>query len=113
MNELWQRTTGDPAVCVGLLDGCVELKHKCFEGASLRAVNLGGYPAKVGSFSNSHGTGIASIIFGQHNGSVSGIVPRCKGLVGNIFDLNRQGDGPSCSEEELAYSIRQMAERGA
>jgi subtilisin family serine protease len=89
LRSLQARTLGDPAVCVAVLDGPVDVDHPCFRGASLKRVGaLASGEAGQGQMS-AHGTHVASVIFGAPESPVEGIAPRCRGLLVPIF---RDGD---------------------
>src|SRR5262245_16793653 len=46
LRELWQRTRGDPAIRIAVLDGPVDLAHPCLVGAMLRQRTVTGSPAR-------------------------------------------------------------------
>src|SRR3954466_401026 len=75
---LWQYTTGDPRICVAVLDGPADLSHSSFKGAKIERAMC----SDVGSENQllAHGTHVASIIFGQHESAIRGLAPRCRGL---------------------------------
>src|SRR5439155_26143086 len=60
-----------------------------------------------------HGTHVASVIFGQGNGSVRGIAPNCRGLVVPVFKDGPDGSIGACSQLDLARAIGQAVEHGA
>jgi subtilisin family serine protease len=75
LKELWAETLGDPRVCVAILDGPVDQSHP-----SLAVANLTQLKTLVSSVvdqgaASQHGTQIASVIFGQHDGPIKGIAP--------------------------------------
>lgn len=111
--ELWNETTGDERVCVAILDGPVDLSHQAFRSAKLQHLEtLAGGIADEG-LATRHGTHIASIIFGCHDGPVKGISPRCRGLIVPVF---RDVDGKSpvpCAQIDLARAINQAVMAGA
>ena len=84
LQALWSRTLGDPRVLIALLDGPIDLSHPTLAGARLRYLDEQPAPTDRSLFG--HGTHIASLIFGQHSGSVKGIAPSGSGLVIPIFD---------------------------
>jgi cysteine desulfurase len=112
LERLHTHTTGDPKVCIAVLDGPVDLNHPCFSGAQLSQVESfaarGGDPKPV----TNHGTHIASILFGQPNTQMPGIAPRCKGLIVPIYE-EIDGKIKSCSQTDLAEAITQVVEMGA
>ena len=95
---------------MAVLDGLVDLKHPCFEGANLTQLPtlVQGQATPQGEMSL-HGTHVASIIFGQPNSTVSGIAPHCRGLIVPIFsDYHRR-----TSQLNLARAIEQAVNAGA
>jgi hypothetical protein len=113
IRELWADTLGDPAVCVAVLDGPVDLAHTSFQGANLtQEETLAPGTADLGPVSR-HGTHIASVIFGQHDGPVPGLAPRCRGIVLPIFASAGAGSFPPCSQLDLARAIIQAVQQGA
>ncbi|MFE7546607.1 cyanobactin maturation protease PatG family protein [Streptomyces gardneri] len=101
---------GDPRVCVALLDGPVDLSHPCFVGADLtRLTTLVQEPAGPGPMSL-HGTHVASLLFGMPGTPVTGIAPRCRGLLLPVFRDGRDGRVP---QMDLARAIERAVEEGA
>ena len=80
--ELWEKTKGDPRVCVALMDGPIVMSHPAFDGSRLVQVEntWHGGPQEAEEFCRHHATHIGSIIFGQHKGPVKGLAPQCRGL---------------------------------
>jgi cyanobactin maturation PatA/PatG family protease len=113
LQELWAETRGDPRVCIAILDGPVDLSNPCFRGANLREVEtLVPNSADKGSASQ-HGTHVASVVFGQPEGPIQGIAPRCRGLIAPIF-TDVVSDSPvPCSQIDLARAILQVTQAGA
>jgi subtilisin family serine protease len=110
LRSLQARTLGDPAVCVAVLDGPVDVDHPCFRGASLTGVGaLATGEAGQGQMS-AHGTHVASVIFGQPESPVAGIAPRCRGLLVPVF---RDDDQGYLSQLDLARAIEQAVQAGA
>lgn len=110
LQQLWCETHGDPAICVAVLDGPVDLAHPCFLGA-----NLTQWETLVPGIADNgpacrHGTHIASILFGQPGSAVTGLVPRCRGLIFPVFSSD--GVRP-CSQLDLARAITSAAQAGA
>jgi hypothetical protein len=80
--ELWGRTLGDPEVRLAMLDGSVDLSHPCFIGADIVVVEPTWLPDAVEhELRREHGTWVASVLFGQPGGPVTGLAPRCTGIV--------------------------------
>lgn len=107
---------GDPRITVAVLDGPVDLAHRCFEGAALELP--AGQPAfDPRDAAARHGTHVASIIFGQPGSGIEGIAPRCRGLIIPIFAERGGGKGGggglACSQLDLARAIVTALENGA
>ncbi|KJS53518.1 hypothetical protein VM98_24680 [Streptomyces rubellomurinus subsp. indigoferus] len=101
---------GDPSVCVAVLDGPVDLSHPCFDGADLtRLDTLVTEPAGGGRMSL-HGTHVTSLIFGRPGSPVTGIAPRCRGLVLPVF--TDAGEG-RVHQLDLARAIERAVQEGA
>ncbi|WP_197171647.1 cyanobactin maturation protease PatG family protein [Novipirellula aureliae] len=111
--DLWKATTGDERVCIAILDGPVDLSHPAFHGANLQKLETiaGGVPDD--GLATRHGTHVASIIFGCHDGPVKGVAPRCRGLIVPVFrDVVGRSPVP-CSQLDLARAINQAVVAGA
>ena len=67
---------GDPGVCVAVLDGPVDLDHPYFAGADLTPLATLASGRATGGGMSRHGTHVASVIFGRHDGPV----PGCAGV---------------------------------
>lgn len=123
LSNLWAETLGDPRVVVAVLDGPVDRSHPALVGARLKAAAAGAFVApQVGGPATTHGTLVASLIFGQHSPSspIRGMAPRCWGIVVPIFsDAASNGHElkevsvPTCSQVDLARAISLAQERGA
>lgn len=109
LKELQKQTKGAAEITVAILDGVVDTDHPCFNGADLtRLPTLVQHQATAGQMST-HGTHIASLIFGQPHSDIPGIAPQCRGLLVPVFaDDNRK-----LSQLDLARAIEQAAENGA
>ena len=113
VRQLWAETLGDPRVRIAILDGPVDQSHPSLANANLTRLPLVGAGSAAKGPAARHGTHVASLIFGQHDGPVLGIAPRCHGVIVPIF-----GDGPAgalapCSQLDLARAILQALEVGA
>ncbi len=106
------QNSGDPRICIAVLDGPVDCSHPCFLGAELEVV-----PTWVNVDTNgaagAHGTHVASIIFGKPGSAVQGIAPRCRGLIIPIFGDAPGGGVASCLQLDLARAILMAVDRGA
>ena len=113
LDSLWAESIGNPDVCVAVLDGPVDLSHPCFDSAKLtRLETLVSGVADEGAAS-SHGTHVASVIFGQHGGPIRGIAPGCRGLIVPVFSDGTGGSLAPCSQIDLARAITQAVQHGA
>jgi len=114
LSELWSETLGDVRICIAVLDGPVGLAHPSVSGAKLTPVEtLASTGATVSGTAAEHGTQIASVIFGSHNGPIRGIAPQCRGLIAPIF-TDVVGDSPApCSQLDLARALLQALQAGA
>lgn len=111
--SLWLKTLGDPRICVAILDGTVDISHPCFHQSQLTQVETLIPPVVNQGTAAQHGTHVTSVIFGQHDSSVPGIAPHCRGLIVPIFS-DGNGDRLSpCSQIDLARAITQAVELGA
>jgi cyanobactin maturation PatA/PatG family protease len=111
--ELWAETLGDSRICIAVLDGPVDLTHPSLAGANLTQMEtlvLGG--AESGPVAE-HGTHVASIIFGRHDGPVKGIAPQCRGLIATIFKDMISGSPAPCSQVDLARALLHAVQAGA
>lgn len=109
LSELQKKTQGTSDISIAILDGVVDTNHPCFESANLtRLPTLVQQQATTGEMST-HGTHIASLIFGQPKTELEGIAPNCRGILAPVFaDDNRK-----LSQIDLARAIEQAAENGA
>lgn len=110
LSQLKLNSQGSPEICIAVLDGLVDTTHSCFEGANLTRLStvVTGESSVTGNMS-SHGTHVASIIFGQSGSIVEGMAPDCKGLIVPVFADDRL----KASQLDLARGIEQAVEAGA
>jgi cyanobactin maturation PatA/PatG family protease len=119
LRELWTETLGDPRVCIAILDGPVDMSHPSLSEARLTTLDTLATKRAGGGPASRHGTHVASVIFGQHDGPVKGVAPRCRGLVvpvfqdGVGFQDGAGGVAMPCSQLDLARAIEQAAGQGA
>ncbi len=107
---LKSQTLGNLQVCIAILDGLVDLEHSCFRGADLTQLpTLVSGAAKPDGEMSLHGTHVASVIFGQLTSFVTGITPKCKGLIVPVFHDDRL----QLSQLDLARAIEQAVKAGA
>jgi subtilisin family serine protease len=111
---LWAETLGDPGIRVAVLDGPVDVHHPSLRGAQLSSLPTL-VPNVVGKgAASSHGTSIASVLFGQHLiGPVQGAAPGCTGLLLPIFSDDSDSPVVGCSQLDLARAIVQATESQA
>jgi cyanobactin maturation PatA/PatG family protease len=92
------------------LDGPVDLTHPCFQGSNLSVLpTLVPITSQQEGAMSSHGTHVASVIFGQPGSPVTGVAPECRGLIVPVF----ADDRGSASQLDLARAIEQAANAGA
>jgi cyanobactin maturation PatA/PatG family protease len=108
-----QQTLGDPDICIAIIDSRVDLSHPCFAGALLREVMPAWLQSVMEPAGASHGTHVASVIFGQPGGPVKGIAPRCRGVIIPVYGETEGGDLRPCSQHDLAGAISLALQAGA
>ena len=111
LQELWTDPLGDPQVCIAILDGPVDTRHPSLVNAAITPVDTVLRSTCRDGVACSHGTYIASLIFGQPNRAVQGVAPRCRGLIVPIYADCRRDSLAPCSQLDLARAIRQGAGR--
>ena len=113
LRQVWSSTLGDPRVCIAVLDGPAELAHPAFDGALVRQVDVSGGAKPARGAGLRHGTHVASLIFGQHDGPVRGVAPKCRGVVIPIYGEQDDGSLVPCSQMDLARAISLAVAVGA
>ncbi len=113
LQELQAQSSGDPGVCIAVIDSRVDLQHPCFSGAQLDELMPVWLRSKMGPSGSSHGTHVASVMFGQPGSPLEGIAPRCRGIVIPVFGEAENGELRPCSQEDLARAISLAIEAGA
>lgn len=110
---LWNETLGDARISLAILDGPVESSHPSLAAANLTKLEtvISGSTTRGSAYQ--HGTHVASIIFGQHDGVVKGIAPHCRGLIVPVFSEGSDGSIAPCSQLDLARAIEQAVQAGA
>jgi subtilisin family serine protease len=111
--ESRQRTLGDPEICIAVIDSRVDLSHPCFAGAQLQEIMPAWLRSVMGPSGASHGTHVASVIFGQPGGPIQGIAPRCRGIIIPVYGETEDGQLRACSQEDLGRAISLALEAGA
>ena len=107
--DLRRHARGDPCVCVAVLDGPVDRDHPCFAGANLTPLATLASGRATGGGMSRHGTHVASVIFGRHDGRVPGLAPGCRGLIVPILSDEER----HLSQLDLARAIDQAVKAGA
>jgi len=101
---------GSRSVTVAVIDGPVDLEHVALQGADLSLVDGAvTQPAKAGNRLATHGTHVASILFGQPGTEVEGICPNVRGLAIPVYDLTT-GRAPQL---DIARAIEMAIAAGA
>jgi hypothetical protein len=113
MAQLWARTSGDPGVCMALLDGPVDLTHPSLCTAKLTQIDTLADSATDRGVACRHGTHVASILFGQPGGPVRGLAPGCRGVSIPIFATGADGQLQTCSQLDLVRAISMAVQQGA
>jgi cyanobactin maturation PatA/PatG family protease len=109
--ELCAETVGTPEIRVAVLDGLVDRAHPCFDGADLVDLELSAGADVAAALD--HGTHVASVIFGQSGSPVTGIAPRCRGIVIPVYSANADGSQVRCNQIDLARAITAAIDQGA
>lgn len=110
---LLEGNAGCADICIAVLDGPVDTSHPCFTGANLQLLDTLATGSSGNGRASQHGTHVASIIFGQPGSPVTGLAPRCRGLILPIFADRADGALTQCTQLDLARAITQAVEHGA
>ena len=113
LSEIWARTLGNESIRIAVIDGPVDRLHPAFAGAHLDFIDSFDHGALKGGPASLHGTHVASILFGQHDSPIKGIVPRCHGIIIPVFKDGLNGSLAPASELDLAQAISRAFEAGA
>ena len=117
LTELMARTSGSPAVKIGLVDGPVMTEHPDLTGQNFRQLggHAGGTCTRANSTACLHGTFVAGILAARRTSAAPAICPECTLIVRPIFPEMTHGAGgmPSAAPEELATAILECMEAGA
>ncbi|MFF4779555.1 PatA/PatG family cyanobactin maturation protease [Microtetraspora fusca] len=105
--DLWKLTTGDDRITVAVVDGLVDETHPAFPAGKPSQVR-DVWPAGAAGAKAAHGTAVASVLFGRHDGPVMGVTPACRAISVPVFVERRR-----TSQLELARAIELAAEAGA
>lgn len=112
LNALWAETLGDPSIGIAVLDGPVDQSHPSLTTAHLTPVETLASGIAYEGAALEHGTHVASILFGQHEGPVKGVAPHCRGLIVPVFKEGNDHAIAPCSQLDLARGLLQAAQEG-
>lgn len=113
LRDLWARTLGDPEICIAVLDGPVDLAHPSLAHAQLTQIESLVPPVADANAATEHGTHVASVIFGSHDGPIAGMAPRCRGVSIPIFAPAGDDSFQLCSQVDLTRAIGLAVQHGA
>lgn len=117
LTALMQRTTGNPDVKIGLIDGPIVTQHPELVSENLREISSGNGATctQPNSTACLHGTFVAGILSAKRNSVAPGICPNCTLLIRPIFSetLSSSQQIPNASPEELAIAIIECIAAGA
>src|SRR6266700_5906888 len=117
LTALMERTSGQPEIVVGLLDGPVATNHPDLESEHIREIPGGirGACTQTKSVACMHGTFAAGILCAKRGSDAPAICPNCTLLVRPIFGetTSENGQIPSATPEELAAAIIDSVKAGA
>jgi cyanobactin maturation PatA/PatG family protease len=111
LTELQAETLGSPDVCVAVLDGHVDLSHPAFNGANVTTLDTS--TSHEGTADRTHGTHVASVVFGQPGTSAPGIAPKSRGIIIPVHSFRADQSVASGSPPDLAKGIRAALDNGA
>jgi len=112
LQALWSKTMGNSEICIAILDGPVDHSHPSVSEANLSQFDSLVSGKAGNDLASQHGTHICSVIFGQHNSSVKGIAPDCRGIIIPIYSPEN-GGSLNCSQLDLARAINLAIDQGA
>lgn len=117
LEEVMARSTGCPAVRIGLPDGPVDTSHPELAGARFLpgARQAATSPGPSGP-AQKHGTFIAGVLVGRRGGSGAGICPDCTVVTFPLFNDGVEADNnptPSATPAQLAEAIAICIDAGA
>jgi len=117
LNALMERTTGNPEIRIGLIDGPVAIDHPELAGKNIQSLSgkLSGMCTLTNSLACQHGTFVAGILSAKKGSAAPAICPDCTLLVRPIFAETKaaKGEMPAATPEELAHSILDCVDAGA
>ena len=116
LTALMERTSGNPEVKIGLIDGPVVTQLPDLSGEPLCEIpgNNGTTCTQANSTACLHGTFVAGILSGKPSSPAPAICPNCALLIRPIFAEMTSGDlhVPSATAQELAAAIIECIEAG-
>jgi len=117
LTALMERTSGQPEMMVGLLDGPVATTHPDLEREHIREIpgSIRSACSQTKSVACLHGTFVAGILCAKRSSHAPAICPNCTLLVRPIFAETQIGSLqlPSATPKELAAAIRDSIRAGA
>lgn len=108
---LQAETLGSPDVCVAVLDGPADLTHPVFQGANVSSLET--TVSHDAAADRTHGTHVASLVFGQLGSIRPGIAPKARGLIVPVHAFRSETSLPAGNPPDLAKGIRDAIENGA
>lgn len=116
LTELMGRTSGSPAVKVGVIDGPIMTQHPDFGDAHLSEISgtKGAICTQTNSIACLHGTFVAGILCAKRGSVAPAICPDCTFLIRPIFGETTVGreQMPSATPQELAAAIIECIDVG-
>ncbi len=117
LTALMERTSGNPEVKIGLIDGPVATQNPDLASENLREIPGSGSAMCTQADSSAclHGTFVAGILSARRKSSAPAICPGCSLLVRPIFaEVTTGGEQmPSATPDELAAAIIECIDAGA
>jgi subtilisin family serine protease len=117
LTPVMERTSGQPDVLIGLIDGPVAMQHPELNARNMREVSASapGACSRSDSAACMHGTFVAGILSATRGSNAPAIAPNCTLLVRPIFsETPRNNMGmPSSTPEELSIAITETVDAGA
>jgi len=116
LTELMKRTSGNPEIKVGIIDGPVMSQHPDLVGEHLYEVSRGNSVicTQANSMACLHGTFVAGILCAKRGSAAPAICPDCSFLVRPLFTettTNRE-PMPSATPQALAIAIMECIDAG-
>jgi subtilisin family serine protease len=116
LSSLMERTSGNPEIKIGLVDGPVVTQHTELKAEHLRQITgNNGACMQANSMACQHGTFIAGILSAKRSSSAPAICPNCTLLIRPVFSEATAGRErmPSATPQELAAAIFECIDGGA